>query len=124
MKKVIFKTLKTKNFLSIGETPVVINFQKGLNIITGINRDLMDRQNAIGKTSILDSFYFSLFGETSRELKKEFISNNITNGGAEVSLTFSVDDVEYEIQRSIKPSKLLLLENGNDVILRSILPPY
>ena len=115
MKKVIFKTLKTKNFLSIGETPVVINFQKGLNIITGINRDLMDRQNAIGKTSILDSFYFSLFGETSRELKKEFISNNITNGGAEVSLTFSVDDVEYEIQRSIKPSKLLLLENGNDV---------
>jgi len=115
MKKVIFKTLKTKNFLSIGETPVVINFQKGLNIITGINRDLMDRQNAIGKTSILDSFYFSLFGETSRELKKEFISNNITNEGAEVSLTFSVDDIDYEIQRSIKPSKLILLENGNDV---------
>ena len=115
MKKVIFKTLKTKNFLSIGETPVVINFQKGLNIITGINRDLMDRQNAIGKTSILDSFYFSLFGETSRELKKEFISNNITNGGAEVSLAFSIDDVEYEIQRSIKPSKLILFENGNDV---------
>ena len=50
MKKVIFKTLKAKNFLSIGKTPVVVNFVKGLNIITGINRDLMDRQNGTGKS--------------------------------------------------------------------------
>ena len=34
MKKVVFKTLKVKNFLSIGKTPVVVNFTKGLNIIT------------------------------------------------------------------------------------------
>ena len=49
MKKVVFKTLKVKNFLSIGKTPVSVDFQKGLNIITGINKDLMDRQNGTGK---------------------------------------------------------------------------
>jgi DNA repair exonuclease SbcCD ATPase subunit len=115
MKKVIFKTLKAKNFFSIGKEPVVINFQKGLNIITGINKDLMDRQNGTGKSSIVDSFYFALFGETTRELKKEFVTNNITNETTEVSLSFSIDNNEYEIIRTIKPSKCYLYENGNDI---------
>lgn len=115
MKKVIFKTLKAKNFLSIGKEPVTINFQKGLNIITGINKDLMDRQNGTGKSSIVDSFYFALFGETTRELKKEFVTNNITNETTEVSLSFSIDKNEYEIIRTIKPSKCYLYENGDDI---------
>lgn len=115
MKKVIFKVLKAKNFLSIGKEPVVINFQKGLNIITGINKDLMNRQNGTGKSSIVDSFYFALFGETTRELKKEFVTNNITNETTEVSLSFSIDNNEYEIIRTIKPSKCYLYENGNDI---------
>ena len=115
MKKVIFKKIKIKNFLSIGKTPVVIDFSKGLNIITGINRDLMDRQNGIGKSSVVDAFYFSLFGETTRDLKKEFISNNVTNETAEVSLEFSIDKRNYEIIRSIKPSKCTLYEDGVDI---------
>jgi DNA repair exonuclease SbcCD ATPase subunit len=115
MKKVIFKTLKAKNFLSIGKEPVIINFQKGLNIITGINKDLMNRQNGTGKSSIVDSFYFALFGETTRELKKEFVTNNITNETTEVSLSFSIDNNEYETIRTIKPSKCYLYENGNDI---------
>jgi DNA repair exonuclease SbcCD ATPase subunit len=120
VKKVVFKTLKVKNFLSIGKTPVVVDFQKGLNIITGINKDLMDRQNGTGKSSLVDSFYFALFGETTRELKKEFVVNNLTNETAEVSLTFSIDKNEYEIIRTIKPSKLNLFENGQDVSRDSI----
>lgn len=115
MKKIIFKTIKIKNFLSIGKTPVVIDFIKGLNIITGINKDLMDRQNGIGKSSVVDALYFSLFGETTRDLKKEFISNNVTNETAEVSLEFSIDKRNYEIIRSIKPSKCSLYEDGIDI---------
>ena len=121
MKKVIFETLKIINFLSIGKTPVVINFQKGLNIITGINKDLMDRQNGVGKTTVIDALYYSLFGETTRELKKEFITNNITNDTSEISLDFSIDDVKYKIVRSIKPSKCFLYENDNDISRDSIL---
>lgn len=115
MKKVVFKTLKVKNFLSIGKTIVSVDFQKGLNIITGINKDLMDRQNGTGKSSLVDSFYFVLFGETTRGIKKEFVVNNLTNESAEVSLTFSIDENEYEIIRTIKPSKLNLFENGVDI---------
>lgn len=115
MKKVVFKTLKVKNFLSIGKTIVSVDFQKGLNIITGINKDLMDRQNGTGKSSLVDSFYFALFGETTRGIKKEFVVNNLTNESAEVSLTFSIDEKEYEIIRTIKPSKLNLFENGVDI---------
>jgi len=115
VKKVVFKTLKVKNFLSIGKTIVSVDFQKGLNIITGINKDLMDRQNGTGKSSLVDSFYFALFGETTRGIKKEFVVNNLTNESAEVSLTFSIDENEYEIIRTIKPSKLNLFENGVDI---------
>ena len=115
MKKVVFKALKVKNFLSIGKTIVSVDFQKGLNIITGINKDLMDRQNGTGKSSLVDSFYFALFGETTRGIKKEFVVNNLTNESAEVSLTFSIDENEYEIIRTIKPSKLNLFENGVDI---------
>jgi len=115
VKKVVFKTLKVKNFLSIGKTIVSVDFQKGLNIITGINKDLMDRQNGTGKSSLVDSFYFALFGETTRGIKKEFVVNNLTNESAEVSLTFSIDANEYEIIRTIKPSKLNLFENGVDI---------
>ena len=120
MKKVIFETLKIRNFLSIGKIPVVINFQKGLNIITGINKDLMDRQNGVGKTTVIDALYYSLFGETTRELKKEFITNNITNDTSEISLDFSIDDVKYKVVRSIKPSKCFLYENEVDISRDSI----
>ena len=75
----------------------------------------MDRQNGIGKSSVVDALYFSLFGETTRDLKKEFISNNVTNETAEVSLEFSIDKRNYEIIRSIKPSKCLLYEDGIDI---------
>jgi DNA repair exonuclease SbcCD ATPase subunit len=120
MKKIIFKSLKLKNFFSVGNEPVVINFQKGLNIITGINKDLMDRQNGTGKSTIIDAFHFSLFGETTRDLKKEFVCNNITNETSEVSLTFSIGDDEYEIYRTLKPSKCFLFHNGEDISRDSI----
>ena len=34
MKYVNFKELKIKNFLSVGDEPVHVSFNKGLNIIT------------------------------------------------------------------------------------------
>ncbi len=49
MKYVTFKELKIKNFLSIGEDPVTVNFETGLHIVTGINRDKEDRRNGATK---------------------------------------------------------------------------
>ena len=49
MKYVEFKELKIQNFLSVGDTPVCVEFKKGLHIVTGINRDKEDRRNGVGK---------------------------------------------------------------------------
>lgn len=118
-KKVFFEKLTIQNFLSIGNKQVEIDFRTGLHVITGLNKDQADRRNGIGKSTILDSLSFVLFGSTLRELKKEFVINNITKKTSKVTLTFSVVENNitnhYEIYRSIEPSKCFLYENGIDI---------
>lgn len=125
MKYVCFKELKIKNFLSVGEDPVVINFEKGLHIVTGINRDKEDRRNGVGKSTIADALYFAIFGQTLRDIKKNFIANNLTSGACEVQLSFSVDDPKhgvnnFDIIRTLNPSKVYIYKNGKDKTRDSI----
>ena len=91
MKYVNFDSISIKNFLSVGETPVVVDFNSGLNIITGSNKDKVDRRNGVGKSTVADSIYFAIFGSTLRDLKKEHIVNNITQRNCEVILEFHVN---------------------------------
>lgn len=118
-KRVNFEKLTIENFLSIGKTPVEIDFKPGLHIITGSNKDQSDRRNAVGKSTILDGLSFALFGNTLRELKKEFIINNITKKTSKVSLKFNVVEngikTYYELHRTIDPNKCFLFENGVDI---------
>ena len=124
MKHIQFKTLRVKNFLSIGNDGVTVNFNKGLHIITGVNRDKEDRRNGVGKSSISESIYFAIFGTTLRSIKKEFISNNITNKPCEVQLDFDVispsSTVSYTIIRGLSPSRLVLFRDGVDITRDSI----
>ena len=105
MKKVNFKKLSIVNFLSVGEDPVTIEFNKGLHVITGKNKDKPDRRNAIGKSTIADALYFAIFGETLRELKKDLIPNNLTNGKTHIELDFELDSPKgkntYKIIRTL-----------------------
>ena len=66
MKYVNFKNVSIKNFLSVGEQPVDVQFNTGLNIITGHNKDKLDRRNGVGKSTVADSIYFAIFGTTLR----------------------------------------------------------
>jgi DNA repair exonuclease SbcCD ATPase subunit len=124
MKKINFNKISVKNFLSFGEEPVELEFKKGLHIITGINRDKSDRQNAIGKSALLESLYFSIFGTTIRELKKDLIPNTYTSGACEVVLDFDVvtesNKDSFKIIRTLNPSKLYLYKNGVDITRDSI----
>ena len=125
MKYVSFKELKIKNFLSIGDENVIVNFEKGLHIVTGINRDKEDRRNGVGKSTIADALYFAIFGQTLRDIKKNFIANNLTSGTCEVQLSFTVDDPkhgvnEFDIIRTLNPSKVYIYKNGNDKTRDSI----
>ena len=124
MKRVEFKKVSIVNFLSVGEEPVTVEFTKGLHIITGSNKDKPARRNAIGKSTIADSIYFSIFGDTLREIKKDLIPNNLTNGKTHVELDFDVitpsGKNEYKIVRNLSPSKVFVYKNGIDKTRDSI----
>ena len=124
MKQVNFKRVAIQHFLSVGEEPVVVDFSKGLHVITGSNKDKPDRRNAIGKSTIADSIYFAIFGDTLRELKKDLIPNNITGGKTHVELDFEVVNAKetntYKIVRHLNPSKVFIFKDGVDVTRDSI----
>ena len=91
MKYVNFNKVIIRNFLSVGQEPVQVEFNTGLNIITGNNKDKVDRRNGVGKSTIADSVYFAIFGTTLRELKKDHIINNVTQRDCVVELYFTVN---------------------------------
>ena len=118
MKHINFKNLKIKNFLSVGEDPVHIDFNTGVNIITGVNKDKDDRRNGVGKSTIADAIYFTIFGTTIREIKKENICNNQSTGQTETCLDLCITEnqrtTEYRIVRVLNPSKCYLYVDGVD----------
>lgn len=119
MKYVNFRRVTIKNFLSVGEEPVVVEFNTGLNVITGNNKDKVDRRNGVGKSTVADGIYFAIFGETLRTLKKDHIVNNVTQRGCELRLDFDInkdgETDQYSITRFLNPSKCYLYKNGEDI---------
>ncbi len=119
MRLVNFKTLSIKNFLSVGEVPVTINFQDGVNVITGTNYDKEDSKNGVGKSTIADALYFALFGTTIRELSKDLIVNSFSKKKCEVVLDIDIENgnglSQYRITRTINPTKCHMTKNGEDI---------
>lgn len=125
MKRVIFDKIVLQNFLSVGEEPVSIEFNTGINVITGNNLDKPDRQNGIGKSTLADGINFAIFGETLRPLpKKDLIVNNIIGGTAVAELRFRVETTtgsnSYHIIRTLNPNKVQFYENDIDITRDSI----
>jgi len=125
MKKINFNKISIKNFLSVGKEPVTVDFKTGLHIITGLNKDKEDRRNGVGKSTIADAIYFAIFGSTLRELKKEHIVNNTIRENCEVILDFEIVDYnskdEYQIIRTLEPSRCYIYKNGEDKTRDSII---
>ena len=119
MRLVSFKNLSIRNFLSVGETPVVLNFQEGINVITGINYDKEDSKNGVGKSTIIDALYFALFGATIREINKDLIVNSFTKKTCEVKLELQINNNGntniYQIVRTLTPTKCYLSKDGVDI---------
>jgi len=118
VKRVNFQKIYIQNFLSVGKPGIEISFKEGINLITGLNID-KDSRNGVGKSTIIESLYWCLFGDTMREIKKDQVVNNINKKECAVSLSFSVTTNEgtqqYNIIREAKPSKVVIYENGTDV---------
>ena len=127
MKKIVFKTIKIKNFLSIGKDEVTLDFSSGINLITGENHDKGGR-NGVGKSSLIESIYWCLFGNTIRDIKKDKVLHNQSKKGCEVILDFEIETANnknvYRITRSLEPSKLVLdtfsASHSDDISLSSM----
>ena len=118
MKEVVFKKLTIKNFMSVGKDPIILDFTEGLTFITGYNKD-DSSYNGVGKTTIINAFFYVLFGtlygDNSGKLKQSDIVNNITGGTPIVTIEFSSGGVEYVVTRQTKPSKCLISRDGSEV---------
>lgn len=119
MKQIEFKKLIIKNFLSIGDEGIELTFTPGLHIITGVNKDKEDSKNGVGKSTISDALFFAMFGTPLRDIKVEHIANWKTQKTCCVSLEFDVIEnyirTNYKVIRSLDPSRVELLENGENI---------
>lgn len=118
MKHINFIKIYIQNFLSVGKPGIEISFKEGVNLITGINND-KDSRNGVGKSTIIESLYWCLFGDTMREIKKDQVVNNINKKECAVSLNFIItndnETKSYHIIREAKPSKVTIYENDIDI---------
>jgi DNA repair exonuclease SbcCD ATPase subunit len=124
MQKIIFKNISIQNFLSVGETPLKLNFNKGISLITGLNKD-KDSKNGCGKTTILDALYWNIFGNTIRDIKKDKIIHNQSKKNCVVIMEFTREipsqEIEnFKIERCIEPSYVHLYRNEEDITLSSM----
>ena len=125
MKRINFTKLSIKNFLSVGNEPVTVNFKSGMNLIRGINRDEEDIFNGCGKSSVIMAFYFAIFGESMVELPNKFLINRKIGKGAVVRLEF--EDISskrgeeyFVIERTLGPNKCRVWKNDIEKTKSSI----
>lgn len=120
MKKITFKKLSIKNFLSVGDEPIDLTFNTGFNIITGLNKDEDDIRNGVGKSTICEAFYYAIFGTTMRELSNQnFIINRKNGKNCKVRLEFDNSSSKFGnesfiIERCIAPKSLKVWKNGEE----------
>jgi DNA repair exonuclease SbcCD ATPase subunit len=106
-----FKSITAKNFLSIGAIPQTVNFDnQTLTLIIGENLDLGGdgAKNGVGKTTLLQSLSYALFGSAINSIKRDNLINRTNTKNMMVTVEFSVDDINYRIERGRKPTFLRL----------------
>lgn len=118
-----FNKVSFKNFFSYGKVPQELEFKSGINVIFGYDED-RKRSNAAGKSALLETIPFALFGKTNKPVKKEQIINWKNKKNCEVILEFQKGKNNYKILRAIKPDKLEIYENNILIPISSDIREY
>ncbi|SVB48158.1 uncharacterized protein METZ01_LOCUS201012, partial [marine metagenome] len=101
---IIFKKISWKNFLSTGDAPTTIFFDRTpTTLIIG--------ENGSGKSTILDALTFGLFGRAFRNINKPQLVNTVNERGLEVEIEFSIGKKKYLVRRGVKPNKFEIYFN-------------
>ena len=94
---ILFKTIRWRNFLSTGNQFTEVDFRKNsTNLIIG--------SNGAGKSTILDSLTFSLFGKPFRKINKPQLINSVNDKDCRVEVEFDIGNTSWRVVRGIKPN--------------------
>jgi DNA repair exonuclease SbcCD ATPase subunit len=105
---ITFKTISWKNFLSTGNQPTTVQLDKNpTSLIIG--------QNGAGKSTILDALTFSLYGKSFRKINKGQLINSINEKNCFVEIEFDVNNIEWKVERGIKPNIFKIYRNGEEL---------
>ena len=111
---IIFQYLTMKNFLSIGNVAQEIDLERtDLTLILGENLDLggESNRNGVGKTTMIQALSYALFGTPINDIRKDNLVNRTNAKAMMVTLTFTVNGVNYKIERGRKPNILRFYVN-------------
>lgn len=107
-----FMTLR--NFLSVGNDTIRIDFHPGrITAVLGENLDARDpdeARNGAGKSTILDTLYWTFYGKVLREKTIIIHYNARKNQSTTTEVNFFKGDHEFHIERGENPSRLLLFK--------------
>ena len=125
MTNLTFKKISIRNFLSFGNIPEELDLtSSNYRVIIGKNKDKSDSQddaNGVGKSSFISAIYFSLFGQApGNKINLPSLVNNVNKKNMIVKLDFSIDDVDYTIERGRNPVILKFYKNGEEVVDESL----
>lgn len=105
MASIVFKTIRYKNFMSAGNqfTEIDLNADK---------TTLMVGKNGSGKSTLVDALSFALYGKAYRNINKPMLMNSVNKSACLVELDFSVNGVEFNIKRGMRPGIFEIYQNG------------
>ena len=75
--------------------------------------------NGAGKSTILDALCFSLYGKAFRKINKSQLINTTNEKGVVVEIEFSINNVNWMIERGIKPNTFKITRNGEELDQKS-----
>ena len=112
MNEIIFRSLEIKNFLSVGNRPLSLNFNRGINFVCGWNHSNAS-SNGVGKTVVFySSILYALFGEAGRDIKQANLINYRNKAKMYVKLILEKNNEEVTIYRGRKPNIFYYVHNG------------
>ena len=112
---IILKNLTLRNFLSIGNVTQAVDLDKqDLTLILGENLDLGGdgARNGTGKTTLIQGLSYALFGIAINNIRKDNLVNRTNAKGMLATLEFSVNGIDYKIERGRKPNILRFYVNN------------
>lgn len=117
-----FNKLKLEGFQSLDKATLDFN-NLGICFINGINNyDNKTSSNGSGKTSLMSSIFWCLFGKTPTGIGNDVV-NKFSKTGCFVELYFEVDNIQYIIRRSQSHTKyktnLAIFKNSEDISARN-----